>query len=84
MTIRRLPRFERSFKKLPQHIQDDFIEKAKLFAINPRDPRLHTHKLQGIHRGALSFYLVDGFRVIFRFAEQNMVDFIDVGPHNIY
>ncbi|MBI2552346.1 type II toxin-antitoxin system mRNA interferase toxin, RelE/StbE family [Candidatus Uhrbacteria bacterium] len=84
MMVRRLPRFDRSFKKLPQYVREDFFEKAKLFAVNPRDPRLHTHKLQGIHRGALSFYLVDGFRVIFRFTDSSMVDFIDVGPHDIY
>lgn len=84
MIVRRLSRFDRSFKKLPQHVKEDFFEKAKLFAENPRDPRLHTHKLQGVHRGALSFYLVDGFRVIFRFTEPNVVDFIDIGPHDIY
>jgi len=84
MIIRRLSRFERSFKKLPQHVKEDFFEKAKLLAENPRDPRLHTHKLQGIHRGVLSFYLVGGFRVIFRFAESNVVEFIEVGSHDIY
>lgn len=65
-------------------MREDFFEKMKLFEQNPRDPRLHTHKLKGIHREALSFYLVDGFRVIFRFAESSVVDFIDVGPHDIY
>ena len=84
MMVRRLSRFERSFKKLPQHVREDFFEKAKLFAENTRDPRLHTHKLQGIHRGALSFYLVDGFRVIFRFVESDVVEFIEVGSHDIY
>lgn len=84
MIVRRLPRFDRSFKKLPPHVKRDFFEKVKLFEQNPRDPRLHTHKLQGIHRGALSFYLVNGFRVIFRFAEPITVDFIDIGPHDMY
>lgn len=84
MIVRRLPRFDRSFKRLPQHVKEDFFEKVKMFAVNPRDPRLHTHKLQGVHRKALSFYLVDGFRVIFRFAESGVVDFIEIGSHDVY
>lgn len=77
-------RFKRSYKKLPEHIQDDFDIKIRLFANSPRDAKLSVHKLHGKLQSCLSFYLKDGYRVLFEFSEKNNVKLLDVGSHDKY
>ena len=61
MNVSFTPRFNRSYKKLPRHIQNDFDIKITLFMENPKDPSLKTHKLMGKLRECLAFRLKDGF-----------------------
>jgi len=84
MKINLSPRFKRSYGKLPSKIQDDFDEKIILFAKDPRDSRLGAHKLKGKLQSCLSFYLKDGYRVLFEFRAKDEVDLLDVGPHDKY
>lgn len=84
MKINLSPRFKRSYKKLPPSIQDDFDEKIILFAKDPRDSKLGSHKLGGKLQSCLSFYLRDGNRVLFEFRAKDEVDLLDVGPHDKY
>lgn len=76
--------FKRSYKKLPDSIKEDFKTKIEIFIENPYHPSLKTHKLKGKWQQCLSFYLQDGYRVLFEFSGSNGVDLLDVGPHDIY
>lgn len=84
MKVNLSPRFKRSYKKLPRHIQTDFDKKIETFITSPNDPSLQTHKLKGELRECLAFRLKDGFRVLFEFLDPETVDLLDVGSHDIY
>lgn len=77
-------RFKRAYKKLPAQIQDDFDEKITLFIKNPVHPVLRTHKLKGRLQSCLAFRLRDGYRVLFEFSGKDIIDLLDVGPHDSY
>jgi addiction module RelE/StbE family toxin len=54
---------------------------VELFKNNPFDPKLRTHKLSGKLKDLWSFSIEYDLRVIFSFAEQNKVIFVDIGGH---
>lgn len=84
MQINLSPRFKRSYKKCPSHIQLDFDKKVALLITDPFTPSLKTHKLKGNLQTCLSFYLKDGYRVLFEFADTEGINLLDIGPHDIY
>ena len=84
MYVNLSPRFERSYKKMPHHIQSDFDQKINLFVENPYHPSLRTHKLKGKLQECLAFCLKDGYRVLFEFSEPDTVDLLEIGSHDIY
>lgn len=84
MTVHLSPRFTRSYKHLPQHIQEDFKTKIKIFIKDPHHPSLKTHKLRGKLQECLAFRLKDGFRVLFEFSTSDAIHLLNVGPHDIY
>lgn len=84
MEVNLSPRFKRSYKKVPPHIQDDFGKKIDIFKQNPYHPSLKTHKLTGKLQECLGFYLRDGYRVLFEFSGPNTIDLLLVGSHDIY
>jgi len=43
----RTKRFEKSFRRLPKHIQAKFIKAFSQFITNQQHPSLHTKKMQG-------------------------------------
>ena len=84
MLIRASSRFRKNFKKLPRHIKDKSSGKERVFRVNPFDSRLDTHKLHGKYREYWAFTVADQYRIIFAFAESNIIDFVDIGTHQIY
>lgn len=84
MNINLSPRFKRAYKKLPNHIKNDFDEKISLFIENPGNPKLKTHKLKGKVQSCLSFYLKDGYRVLFELTNEDTANLLDVGSHDKY
>lgn len=76
--------FKRAFKK---HVAGDarfetiFWERVEFFKNNPFEPKLRTHKLSGKLKDLWSFSIEYDLRVIFSFAEQNKVIFVDIGSH---
>jgi mRNA-degrading endonuclease YafQ of YafQ-DinJ toxin-antitoxin module len=84
ITIHVSTRFKRSYKKLPKHVKEDFSERIKVFRENPFSPELKTHKLKGTLSSHYSFYLCDGFRILFDFVENNIALLINVGAHDDY
>ena len=59
--------FQKSFKKLPQQIQNLAIKKDKWFRLNPYDTRLKTHQLKGALRGFWAYSIDYHYRILFRF-----------------
>ncbi len=84
MKVNLSPRFKRAYKKLPLGIKDEFDKKVVLFIDDPKDPKLKTHKLKGKLQSCLSFYLCDGYRVLFEFSSTQTIDLLDIGPHDKY
>ena len=76
--------FKRAFKKLQSSQRVDFEKKLILFANNPFDPRLRTHKLQGKLEKYYSFSINYSERVVFEFINKETVGLVDIGPHRIY
>ncbi len=58
-----------------------FWERVEFFKNNPFEPKLRTHKLSGKLKDLWSFSIEYDLRVIFSFAEQNKVIFVDIGSH---
>jgi addiction module RelE/StbE family toxin len=76
--------FKRAFKKSVvgnAGLETKFWERVELFRNNPFDPKLRTHKLSGKLKDLWSFSIEYDLRVIFSFAEQNKVIFVDIGGH---
>ncbi|QQG45643.1 MAG: type II toxin-antitoxin system mRNA interferase toxin, RelE/StbE family [Candidatus Sungiibacteriota bacterium] len=77
-------KFEREYRKLPKEIKIVAEEKGVIFRKNPFDPRLDTHKLHGRLKEYWAFSIVDKYRIIFEFAEKDIIWFHSVGDHSIY
>lgn len=77
-------KFEREYKKLPDRIKNNAEEQEKIFRQNPFDSRLKTHRLYGKLKDLHSFSIGYKYRLIFEFADQNIVYFHSIGTHNIY
>lgn len=76
--------FLRAFKKLPWEIQVKAAEKELVFCGNCFAPELKTHKLSGKWEGYWAFSVDYSYRVLFRFADGNRVEFLNIGDHSIY
>ena len=84
LTIHPSSRFKRSFKKLPSTIKKNFNKRIEIFYQDPFDPILETHKLKGKLDEYYSFYLCDGYRVLFDFVESEVILLVNVGSHDDY
>lgn len=78
------PKFAKEYRKLPLPIKKLAEQKEKVFRKDPFDPRLHTHKLTGRLRDFWAFSIDYSHRIIFEFAEADIVYFHSVGSHDIY
>lgn len=77
-------KFEREYKRLPDSIKKLAEEKENTFRKNPFDPKLNTHKLGGRFKGHWTFWLDQKYRIIFEFAEKDVIWFHSTGDHSIY
>ncbi len=77
-------KFARAYKKLPEDIKIIAEKKEKVFRKNPHDTRLKTHKLKGDLGDLWSFSVSYQIRIIFEFADNDIVYFHTVGQHDIY
>jgi len=77
-------KFEREYKKLSNKIKKLTEEKEVIFRKSPFDPRLNTHKLHGRLKEYWVFSINDKYRIVFEFAEKEIVWFHSVGDHSIY
>lgn len=84
LTIHVSTRFKRSFRRISKAAQEDFAKQITQFQIEPFYPTLRTHKLSGGLAGRYSFYLRDGYRVLFEFMSDNVVLLVNIGSHDQY
>jgi len=80
-------KFWQQFRALPQHQQTLAREKFRIFAENPFDPRLHTHKiyrLSAAFQRTVHAVVVKGdLRAAF-YIEGATVVSVAIGTHDIY
>ena len=85
MKISRSERFARRVqKRLSSDEQRALARALRLFSVDPRDPRLGTHKLTGRHEDKWAFGFGYDARVIFSWESDHVV-LLDVGaPDEVY
>lgn len=77
-------KFVKNWSKLNSKTKSETVEKIDIFLQDPYLPTLKTHKLTGKLKDFWSFSISHHLRIMFRFAEKNTVEFIDIGGHEIY
>ena len=83
MKILYKPSFVRQYKKLPDALRQEVMDKVTLFKEDQSHPFLRTHKLNGKMEGYLSFSVNYEYRIIFQY-EQDNIALVAVGNHEIY
>ena len=76
--------FRRAFNDLPPSLHARVVHRMTLFAANPFDPRLRTHKLKGKLKAFWSFSVTEAYRVLVTFPQTGVALLHDVGTHDIY
>ncbi|MDI6766191.1 MAG: type II toxin-antitoxin system mRNA interferase toxin, RelE/StbE family [Bacteroidota bacterium] len=84
MIIRVSSKFKRAYKKLPHSVRIKAKEQEAIFRANPFDKRLQTHKLHGKLKEYWAFTVVGQYRIMFAFCDMEIVDFINIGTHDVY
>lgn len=84
MEIRYRSRFRKEYSKLPKDVQKRAEDIVKIFAKNPFDSRLKTHKLHGPLADFYACAVNFKHRIIFAFVDKKTVEFYSIGDHDIY
>ena len=77
-------RFLRSFKKLPDDVQEDAQTAIERFQNNSNITKIKLHKLSGDMKGYHAFSINFRFRAIIKCVKGNKVYFMDIGTHDVY
>lgn len=77
-------RFVKNWSRLNPKTKKETVGKIDIFLENPYSPSLRTHKLGGRLNGLYAFSLSYQLRILFRFCQDNIIEFIDIGGHEIY
>jgi len=74
--------FDKLFVRLSKIIQMKAAKKTDLFKKNPFHPSLRVEKLRPKKFNVWSFRVDRDYRIIFKFVERDLVEFIFIGHHN--
>ena len=77
-------RFAKEYKRLSKEVKLIAEKKEKIFRQNPHHSSLKTHRLSGKLKNFWSFSIKYKYRIVFEFANKNVVWFLSVGTHQIY
>ncbi|MDP2630903.1 MAG: type II toxin-antitoxin system YafQ family toxin [Candidatus Uhrbacteria bacterium] len=77
-------KFKREYKKLSLKVKMRAEKKEILFRKNPFDPQLGTHKLKGRLKEFWAFWIDEKNRIIFEFADNDVIWFHSAGDHAVY
>ncbi|MDP4007854.1 MAG: type II toxin-antitoxin system mRNA interferase toxin, RelE/StbE family [Candidatus Peregrinibacteria bacterium] len=78
------PKFVKQYKKLPENIKKLLQKKGGIFMHDPFDESLKTHKLKGELMNYYSFRVNYEYRVMFKFMDNDVILFYQVGTHEVY
>lgn len=81
MIISKTSGFKKSFQKLPQKIQEKFVERIFLFEKDQFDPVLNNHALKGSYSGYRSINITGDIRAIYKKTD-NEATFVAIGSHS--
>ena len=81
-SVKTKPAFDRHFKKLPWVIQEKVKRRSEIFASNPFDQRLKTHKLHGERKEEWAYSVDYSYRITFVFVGEKEVLYTDIGTHD--
>ena len=84
MIIKISPKFEKSYRRLPNEIKEKAKEKELIFRENPFNHSLKTHKLSGRDKNCWAFWVDYSYRIKFIFLSKREILFLDIGTHDIY
>lgn len=76
--------FKRAYGKLDNIIKKKADRRISIFLQDPFDKRLDTHKLHGKLQNFWAFSVDDKYRVVFGFASNEQVVFLDIDDHDLY
>jgi len=76
--------FTKKLERFSKKNKEKILKKIHIFWQNPFTPSLKTHKLTGNLKNYWSFSISVNLRIMFQFAKQGTVAFIDIGSHDIY
>lgn len=69
---------------MPQYVKDSAKAREKIFRADLFDARLDMHKLHGKYKDYWAFTVIGQFRIMFAFVEKGVIDFFNIGTHEIY
>lgn len=78
------PRFVRQFKRLPQTLQEEALEKITLLHEAKNHGGLKVHKLHGQFSDCFSFSVNFKTRIIFEHVSKNEIALLAIGDHEVY
>lgn len=86
MDVSYAPTFVRMFKTLPDDLQEEVIEKIKLFQNQVNHKSLKVHKLSGRLKGRLSFSVNYKTRIVFVYLPKKPREafLLAIGDHDVY
>jgi mRNA-degrading endonuclease YafQ of YafQ-DinJ toxin-antitoxin module len=78
------PVFVRQFKKLETALQEEVLEKIKLFQDESNHQSLKMHKLHGEFKACYSFSVNYKTRIVIDYLSKKEVALLAVGDHDLY
>ena len=84
MLISYKPSFVREFKKLPNELQEEALERIDLFKNVKNHKKLKVHKLKGRLKGFHSFSVTYSHRIVFSYESKEEIVFLAIGDHSVY
>ncbi len=78
------PRFVRHFKRLPKELQEETLEKLRLFKRSDNHALLKVHKLHGKFSACFSFSVNYKIRIVFEYVSKNEIALLTIGDHDVY
>ncbi|MBA3788941.1 type II toxin-antitoxin system mRNA interferase toxin, RelE/StbE family [Patescibacteria group bacterium] len=82
MEVEYHPNFKKQYKKLSKKFQRQFIEKLKLFLVDPASPQLRNHPLKGRYGGYWSINVNGDVRALYFLQDESIIIFALIGTHS--
>ena len=78
------PNFLRQYKKLESDLQEEVLQKIKIFENEENHLSLKVHKLHGCLSDKYGFSVNYKIRIVFQYLSKKEVALLAVGDHEVY